>query len=143
MEIRTRVREVHGDWARLVCEKAGQCDLCGSGRGCGLRLMGGSREHHLTVPRGSDPTRPLIAGDAVLVSIADGAIVRATALIYLLPVAGLLAGAGLAQMMDMGDGIAFLAALGGALAGVGCGRRAGVHRFRVIPAPRETGDADA
>ena len=143
MEIRTRVREVQGDWARLVCEKAGQCDLCGSGRGCGLRLMGRSREHHLTVPRGSDSARPLIAGDAVLVSVADGAIVRATALIYLLPVAGLLAGAGLAQMMDMGDGIAFLAALGGALAGVGCGRRAGVHRFRVIPAPRETGDADA
>ncbi len=143
MEIRTRVREVHGDWARLVCEQAGQCDLCGSGRGCGLRLMGRSREHHLTVPRGSHSTRPLIAGDAVLVSVADGAIVRATALIYLLPVAGLLAGAGLAQMMDMGDGIAFLAALGGALAGVGCGRRAGVHRFRVIRAPRETGDADA
>jgi sigma-E factor negative regulatory protein RseC len=143
MEIRTRVREVHGDWARLVCEQAGQCDLCGSGRGCGLRLMGSSREHHLTVPRGSDPTRLLIAGDAVLVSVADGAIVRATALIYLLPVAGLLAGAGLAQMMDMGDGMAFLGALGGALAGVGCGRRAGVHRFRVIPAPRETGDADA
>ncbi len=143
MEIRTRVREVHGDWARLVCEQAGQCDLCGSGKDCGLRLMGGSREHHLTVPRGSHSTRPLIAGDAVLVSVADGAIVRATALIYLLPVAGLLAGAGLAQMMDMGDGIAFLAALGGALAGVGCGRRAGVHRFRVIPAPRETGDADA
>ena len=95
------------------------------------------------MPRGSDPARPLIAGDAVLVSVADGAIVRATALIYLLPVAGLLAGAGLAQMMDMGDGMAFLGALGGALAGVGCGRRAGVHRFRVIPAPRETGDADA
>ena len=143
MEIRTRVREVHGDWARLVCEQAGECDLCGSGVGCGLSLLGASRARHLTVPRCPDRTRPLVAGDAVLVSVADGAIACAAASIYLLPVAGLLAGAGLAQMMGMGDGMAFVAALGGALAGVGCGRRAGVRRFRVTLAPRETRDTDA
>jgi len=143
MEIRTRVGEVHGGWARLVCEQAGQCDLCGSGGGCGLSRMGASRVRHLTVPGCPGRTRPLVAGDIVLVSVADGDIVRAAALIYLLPLAGLLAGAGLAQMMGMGDGMAFLAAIGGALAGVGCGRRTGVHRFRVIPAPRETGNADA
>jgi sigma-E factor negative regulatory protein RseC len=143
MEIRTRVREVHGDWARLVCEQAGQCDLCGSGGGCGLSLLGASRARHLTVPRRTDRTRPLVAGDAVLVSVADDAIVRAAALTYLLPVAGLLAGAGLAHALGMGDGVAFLASLAGTLAGVAYGRRAGVRRFRVIPALQDAGHADA
>jgi sigma-E factor negative regulatory protein RseC len=143
MKIRTRVKEVHGDWARLVCEQAGQCDLCGNGRGCGLSLMGAWGERYLTVPRRPDRTRTLIAGDPVLVSIADGAIIRAAALIYLLPLTGLLAGAATAQMLGMGDGISFLAALVGALAGVRYGRRAGVRGFRVTPVPREGGNADA
>jgi sigma-E factor negative regulatory protein RseC len=143
MEIRTRVKEVHGDWARLVCEQAGQCDLCGSGRGCGLSLMGESGERSLTVPRRPDGTRALIPGDPVLVSVANKVIIRAAALIYLLPVAGLLAGAATAQVLDMGDGISFLAALVGALAGAGYGRRAGVRGFRVTPVPREAGNADA
>jgi positive regulator of sigma E activity len=37
-------------------------------------------------------------GDAVRVAVSAGAVVRASALIYLLPIAGLLAGAGLAQV---------------------------------------------
>jgi len=143
MEIRTRVKDVHGEWARLVCEQTGQCELCGSGRGCGLSLMGAAGERYLTVPRRPDRTRTLIAGDPVLVSVANGGIVRAAALSYLVPVAALLAGAATAQMLGMGDGISFLAALVGALAGVGYGRRTGVHRFRVTPVPREAGNADA
>ena len=143
MEIRTRVKEVHGEWARLVCEQTGQCELCGSGRGCGLSLMRAAGERYLTVPCRPDRTRTLIAGDPVLVSVANGAIVRAAALIYLLPVAGLLAGAATAQALGMGDGISFLGALVGALAGVGYGRRTGVRRFRVIPVPRDAGNADA
>jgi positive regulator of sigma E activity len=79
----------------------------------------------------------------VLVSVANGAIIRAAALIYLLPVAGLLAGAAMAQMLGMGDGVSFLAALVGALAGVGYGRRTGVRRFRVTLVSREAGNADA
>jgi positive regulator of sigma E activity len=143
MEIRTRVKEVHGEWARLVCEQTGQCELCGSARGCGLTLMGAAGERYLTVPRRPDRTQTLIAGDRVLVSVASGAIIRAAALIYLLPVAGLLAGAATAQMLGMGDGVSLLAALVGALAGVGYGRRTGVRRFRVTLVPREAGNADA
>jgi positive regulator of sigma E activity len=143
MEIRTRVKEVHGEWARLVCEQTGQCELCGSGRGCGLSLMGAAGERYLSVPRRPDRTRTLIAGDPVVVSVANGAIVRVAALIYLVPVAGLLAGAATAQMLGMGDGISFLAALVGALAGVGYGRRTGFRRFRVTPVPRKAGNANA
>jgi positive regulator of sigma E activity len=143
MEIRTRVKEVHGEWARLVCEQTGQCELCGSGRGCGLSLMGAAGERYLTVPCRPDRTRTLMAGDPVLVSVANGAIVRAAALIYLLPVAGLLAGAATAQALGMGDGISFLAAIVGALTGVGYGRRTGARGFRVTPVSREAGNTDA
>ena len=46
-------------------------------------------------------------------------------------------------MLGMGDGVSFLAALVGALAGVGYGRRTGVRRFRVTLVSREAGNADA
>ena len=77
----------------------------------------------------------------VVVSVADRAIVRVAALAYLLPVAGLLAGAGLAALAGVGDGTVFLAATVGALAGIGLGRRAGSRGFR--PVSRRAGNADA
>jgi len=142
VEVRARVREVHGDWARLVGDAAGRCDVCGAGPGAGCGTgFGARRGSGLTVPLSPCGRRDLIAGDVVVVSVADGAIVRVAALAYLLPVAGLLTGAGLAGLAGVGDGTVFLAATAGALAGIGLGRRAGSRGFR--PVSRRTVNADA
>lgn len=142
MEVRTRVREVHGDRARLVGEDAGRCDVCGAGHGAGCGTgFGAGSGRGLTVPLSPCGRRDVLAGDVVVVSVADGAIVRVAALTYLLPVAGLLVGAGLAALAGVGDATVFLAATAGALAGIGLGRRAGSRGFR--PVSRRTGDADA
>lgn len=141
MEIRTRVREIRGERASLECEDSAHCGLCGDGRGCGLRLIGGSARASLEVPRSTAGGAPLATGDLVLVSVADGAIVRAAATTYLLPVAGLLAGAGLARWLGAAGVPELVAALAGALAGVWQGRRSATHRFRVIPSALVAPDA--
>jgi sigma-E factor negative regulatory protein RseC len=136
MEVRARVLEIVGDRARLVCEDAGHCGRCASGRACGLRLFGASTRRPLDVPRrqGSEP--PLETGDHVLLTVADGAILRAAATTYLPPVAGLLAGAALARMIGAGEAAAFGAALAGAVLGILLGRGAGPRRFRAVPVVR-------
>jgi positive regulator of sigma E activity len=141
MEVRTRVREVHGDRASLVCDGADRCDVCGAGPGAGCGSAFGPASCGLTVPRSLRGPRGLLAGDVVVLSVASGAIVRVAALTYLLPVAGLLAGAGLATLAGVSDGAVFLAAAGGGLAGVSLGRRAGSRGFRAVP--RQPGNADA
>ena len=140
MEIRTRVREVHGEWVRLVCEEADRCERCAGGGGCGLGATGGSRQRFLDMPQRTTIRPPLQAGDLVLVSVDDGAIVRAAAASYLLPVAGLLAGALLGQLTGLGDGVVLLAALGGVFACVCYGRRAAGRRLRVGVAMRRGPD---
>jgi positive regulator of sigma E activity len=142
MEVRTRVREVHDNWARLVCDGAGRCDVCGAGPGAGCGSSPGASDRRcLVVPRSSGGRRALRAGDVVVVSVAEEAIVRVAALTYLLPWLGLLTGAGLAALAGVGDGGTFLAATGGAVAGVGLGRRAASRGFRAV-SPR-AGNADA
>ena len=133
MQVRTRVREIRGDWARLVGDDAGRCGVCGAGPGAGCgSTFGDGSGRGLTVPRSPCERRDLLAGDVVVVSVAEGAIVRVAALTYLLPVAGLLAGAGLAAYAGVGDGMVFFGATAGALAGVGFGRRAGSRGFRAV-----------
>ena len=80
--------------------------------------------------RWAPSTPPLQPGDLVLVSVDDVAIVRAAAVTYLLPVAGLLAGALLAQLAGMGDGMVLLTALGGLLPASGTA---------AVPAPAGSG----
>ena len=139
MEIRTRVREVRGERIRLVCEEEpDHCDLCVGSRGCSFG-SGATGRRSLDVALGAEQP-PLQPGDLVLVSVDDVAIVRAAAVTYLLPVAGLLAGALLAQLAGMGDGMVLLTALGGALACIWHGRRTGARRFRVLAATRQPTD---
>jgi len=142
VEVRTRVREVQGDWARLVGDDAGRCDACGAGPGAGCGSAFGARSGHgLIVPRPRCGLQNLLAGDVVVVSVAEGVIVRIAALSFLLPVAGLLVGAGLAALLGGGDGTVFFAAVVGTVAGIGLGRCAGNRGFRVVSRRDSTADA--
>ncbi len=144
MEIRARVLEIRGDMARLVCEDDGHCGLCTTGRACGMRLFGGATVRSVDVPRREGTAPPLETGDSVSLSVADGAIVRAAAAVYLPPVAGLLAGAALARLFGAGgETLALAAALAGAWLGVLAGRRLGPYRFRpVVAGQPATGPPD-
>jgi sigma-E factor negative regulatory protein RseC len=135
MEVRTRVLEVSGDRARLASEEIGHCDLCGGTRGCGLRLFGARRRAAMEV-HDCAGAAPLSPGQLVLVSVAEGTIVRAAAASYLLPLAGLLGAAALARWFGAGETLGFIAALGGAAGAVWYGRRRHAERLGLIATQR-------
>jgi sigma-E factor negative regulatory protein RseC len=141
VQIRARVQDVRGDRASLACEEPPACGTCGVTGGCGFQFAARRASRLLHVEH-NGAACPLAAGDVVLVSVADGAIVRAAAATYLFPVVGVLAGAGFAYLAGGGDALAFVAALAGALAAVWYGRRSVTSRFGVIRAGPHTRMAD-
>ncbi len=78
----------------------------------------------------------------MLVSVAEGAIIRAAAATLLLPLAGLLGAAALARWMGAGEALGFVAAVGGALGAVWYGRRTHAGRLRAVAAVQRVGPSD-
>jgi sigma-E factor negative regulatory protein RseC len=141
MEAVARVTSVAGGRAWLACETNAACEACGSGRGCAIRLLAGSREALLDVPDRADDRRALQPGDSVVVRVPEGEILRAAMLAYLPPLAGLLAGAALprALMVPPAEVVTVAAALVGAAGGWWLGRhwtRTRPPQFSVRLAPR-------
>lgn len=106
MQTTARVVARRGDKLRLSCETAAPCGpACACARGWFGWRRGGFLELEADgAPPGTGP------GDRLLVSVQDGALLRAALRMYVPPVAGLILGAGLARWMA-GDS-AFWALLG-------------------------------
>ena len=118
------VIELHGGNALVRLSRSPACSGCASAGQC--HAGGGGGEQFLEV--GNEVGAAI--GDAVRVAVSARAVISASARIYLLPVAGLIVGAGLAQIVAG----AFLAApaaakaagfggIAGAIFGVLLGRR--------------------
>lgn len=94
-----------------------RCARCESGRGCGAGLLGSDRD-----PRRTEvlvgPHLQVFAGDSVEIELAPRNLLRASLLVYGLPLAGAVVGAALAWFSGLGDVAAALAALGGIGAGL-------------------------
>jgi sigma-E factor negative regulatory protein RseC len=119
MEASARVIAVAGGRARVACEDRLTCSACGSAGRCALKWFASSRgSPSLDVADlAVDDTR-LVPGDAVILEIADGEILRAAATVYLTPLAGLLGGALLGNSAaERGDALAVALGLLGAAAG--------------------------
>jgi len=119
MQTRARVESVSAGRARLACEApATGCAACAGGRGCALRWLGRSTGPTLDVPESVAGVGQLLPGDAIVLEVSDGDLLRAALCAYLPPLAGMLAGAALARLAaGAGEGVAVLAALAGLLAG--------------------------
>lgn len=133
-----RVHDVRQGRARLTCDAATSgCEACGAGRGCALRVFPRMGSPTLAVPeQWPDGTR-LVAGAGVEIEIDDGELLRAAALAYLPPLAGLLGGPVLARALGGADGAAVLAAAVGMALGWGVSRvwlRRAPPRYRLHPA---------
>jgi sigma-E factor negative regulatory protein RseC len=102
-----------------------RCARCAAGKGCGAGLFGGDDK-----PRQVDA---LIASDLVLgegdqvrIELAPNNLLRASLIVYGLPLLGALAGAAVAWLSGAGD----LGAAAAALAGAGLGMLAGRLRLQ-------------
>ena len=98
------------------------CARCAAGKGCGAGILGGDekpRQVDALIARGLD----LHEGDRVQITLAPDNLLRASAIVYGLPLAGAVAGAAGAWWTGLGDLGAAIAALAGIGVGVLAGRR--------------------
>ena len=116
-----------------------------AGKGCGARLLGGSRDSAvLEIPL--NPASGLREGDEVRLTLEPSHLLRATMLVYGLPLAGIILSltAGWLLSRPLSDAAAIVYATGGLAAGLFAGRRQlGRHECLTQFIPRIEGKVDA
>lgn len=108
--------------AQVEVTAAPACARCAAGKGCGAGLFGQSAADRCVdamIRRGIH----VDAGDEVRIALAPESLLRASWLVYGLPLSGALAASALAYLVGLGDLAAALAAIGGILVGLGVARR--------------------
>lgn len=119
LETRAVVMQVEGQHAFVQASQGGGCGQC-SGKGCGTAKLS---QMFCSQPRQFQVDNPINArvGDQVVISVADGTVLRGIGLLYLLPLALLAAGAAIgnvaAPQIEQRDGYA----AAGAFVGLACG----------------------
>lgn len=103
LETRATVVRIEGQSAFVESAQTGSCGQC-NGKGCGAAKLSKafcseSRQFQVDNPIGA------AVGDQVVVSVADGAVLRGIGLVYLLPLALLVAGAALGSAMAVQDDV--------------------------------------
>lgn len=97
------VVEAGDGYAWVETRRRSACGACSASEGCGTaalaKIWGGRRARVRAIS-----TLPLQSGDMVIVGLAEGALLRGSLLVYLLPLALLLAGALLGQAAFAGAG---------------------------------------
>ncbi len=124
MEARARVLAVEAGRLRLECaDVPTSCGACAGRRGCALRWLAGDGPLEIEVEgpaAGDPPPRP---GDGIVIEVDDRDLLRAAALAYLPPLAGLLSGAAFGATLAPGhEPVPLAGAILGLVAGWGAAR---------------------
>lgn len=112
--------------ALLRCEPHSGCGSCNARTGCGSHLLnelGPKSEHQLKIAI----THPLEPGQKVEVGISESSLLCSAALVYLTPLAGLIAGGALFQALFITDAFTALGAISGAGLGFLLARRVAIR----------------
>ena len=98
IEQTARVVDLQGDWVWVIPEQTSGCHSCNAKAGCGTSLLSRlfpNRERSRIRLSGSHLTRLPEVSDRVVIGIAENFLQRSSLLLYLFPLVGLIAGAGL------------------------------------------------
>jgi sigma-E factor negative regulatory protein RseC len=112
--------EEHAVWVET--NRLSTCGSCSARKGCGTTLLNSlhpGREHYLRVVVAASFAADLRPGDEVEISIPDEVVLQASAVVYLVPLALMLATALLGNNLLPGDAGTALGGLLGLLAGAG------------------------
>jgi sigma-E factor negative regulatory protein RseC len=119
LETRAVIIQTDGQHALVQANQANGCEQC-NGKGCGAGKLS---QLFCSKPREFKVDNPInaLVGDQVIISVAEGAVLRGIGMVYLLPLMMLLAGALLgnilAAQIGQRDGYAAVGALLGLAAG--------------------------
>lgn len=104
IEERAIVTSVDGEQVFIQALNMGNCQRCAEGRGCGGGLLGRLARHRQYSIPAATQVKGLQTGDAVVVGIGGDALLRASAIVYLLPLVGMIGlGAFARLMLNAGD----------------------------------------
>jgi sigma-E factor negative regulatory protein RseC len=119
LETRAIIVQTDGQYAQVQVSQADGCEQC-NGKGCGTGKLS---QLFCSKPRQFQVDNPINAsiGDQVIISVAEGAVLRGIGLVYLLPLILLLMGAvignSLAEQAEQRDSYSAVGALLGLVAG--------------------------
>lgn len=97
LETRATIVQIHNGSAMVHANQVSGCEQC-NGQGCGSSKVA---QLFCSKPRYFEVDNPIGAqpGEEVIVSVADGAVLRGIGLVYLLPILSMVLVAGLASWM--------------------------------------------
>ena len=100
-------------WVETIQQST--CDACAARHGCGQRLLSrlGGRANRIRVLRNDRVAADIRVGDQVTIGIAEQVLVKGAALVYLLPLCGLVAGATAGQLLLQAEWVAIVFGLAG------------------------------
>ncbi len=120
MEESGRVVAVEDEALWVETIRQSTCGTCSAQKGCGQGLMNkmgdGKRNHIRVLLDGAESSRYQI-GEQVTFTVHDNALLKAAALVYLLPLISMLAGMAIAAELWGSQGLAAIGALSGLAAG--------------------------
>ena len=116
------VRDAAGERVIVDVDAAAACPRCAAGRGCGAGILQGSGKTR-RVEAMIDTGVTLREGDTVRLQLEGSSVLKASAIVYGIPLAGAAVGAAGAYLLGLGDGGASVLAIAGLAAGFIVGRR--------------------
>ncbi|MBL4800967.1 MAG: SoxR reducing system RseC family protein [Emcibacter sp.] len=97
-----RVVKIEGTTAWVESETQSACGSCAMSKGCGTKVISGYFDKNI-IPLVMLNDFDGVIGDRIEVGISNAAILKVSALIYLLPLMGMVAGAILGESFNAGD----------------------------------------
>ena len=136
LETRAVVVKIDGNHALVRANQADGCEHC-AGKVCGAGKLSSL---FCSKPRQFEVINPINAriGDEVIVSVAEGAVMRGISLIYMMPLALLLSGATLGNVLSppgQSDSYAAAGALLGLVVGFALVKRTSMHKSESLYRP--------
>jgi len=122
VESHALVRRYDSHWAYLQAERKSTCASCSVSHGCGTAALA-SLFKDKGVDLRIENTFDAKAGERIVIGLSDHALLAASALAYMVPLAGLLLGAVVASALGYGGGISAIAGFTGLGAGFWIGAR--------------------
>lgn len=119
---RGRVVAIDEDALWVETIRQSTCGSCSARAGCGqglLNRLGDGRRNHLRVLLDDSSPQEYRLDDSVEFSVSDNVLLKAAAVVYLVPLVGMLLGMGLAHEGSGSQGVAALGALVGFALGFG------------------------
>lgn len=111
-----RVVAIEGTTAWVESETQSACGSCAMAKGCGTKVISGYFDKNI-VPLEMVNNFDGVVGDRIEVGICNATILKVSALIYLLPLLGMIAGAILGASLNAGDFFSVLFSVLGLICG--------------------------